>query len=126
MKWIIRIIGLIFILSGISILFDPGLLFNWLETNKDQTFLYTSAIVSRIVLGVLLIVSSKESRYPFLISLMGFLILIAGLLFILIGHSGFADFMTTVLGWLDPYTPLSGIIVSAFGGFLFYAFTGSN
>lgn len=123
MKLIIQLIGILLILVGIFFLSDPEALFDWIENSKQDTWLYISAIVTRLVLGILFIMAAKESKFPAAIKFIGYLLIVFVIIFILIGHNGFQDFVSYLIPTFKPYAPVSSLFAMAFGGFLVYAFT---
>ncbi len=123
MIWVIKLIGILFILAGISFFVDPAGVYGWIENSRENPSLYISAIVARLVLGGLLIASAKESQYPGVISFIGYLIIIAALVLIFIGHSSFQDLISSLISFIKPISFVSGLFAMAFGGFLVYAFT---
>ncbi|NNF33881.1 MAG: hypothetical protein HKN68_07220, partial [Saprospiraceae bacterium] len=86
-------------------------------------WLYVSAIVVRLVLGILFIRAAKESKFPGVIKFIGYLLILFVIIFIAIGHNGFQDFVSSLLPIFKPYAPVSSLFAFAFGGFLIYAFS---
>ena len=81
-----------------------------------------AAIVFRLILGVLLILAAKQSKYPVAIKAIGFLAIIAALYFLIIGHEKFIQLIGSFLPELKSYTIVTAIVAIILGGFLFYAF----
>lgn len=104
-------------------LINPEIIFGWLEDNMESTSLYIAAIVVRLVVGILFIIAAKESKYPGVIKFMGYLALIAAVIFIFIGQESFQDFFSALIPEIKPYASLTGLIDMAIGGFLIYAFS---
>ena len=123
MKLVIKLFGILLILAGISFIIYPEFLFGWLEDNTENSSLYISAIVGRFVLGILLIIAAKESKYPLFFKIFGYLAIIAAIVFIFIGHEIFQHFMASIIAEFKPYTLISGLIVMAIGGLFIYAFS---
>ena len=123
MKLIILLLGILLILSGVSLLFAPEIIFEFLEKNKENLSLYISAIVVRLVLGILLIKSANESKYPVIIKILGFLFIIIAVIFIFIGRESFQDLISSLLPVFKPYGRIGGLASMAFGSFLIYAFS---
>ena len=111
------------ILSSISLLIKPDIIFSWLENNMEKTSLYIAAIVMRLVFGILFIVAARESKYPGIIKFFGYLGIIAAITFIFIGQESFQDFITALIPDVKPFTPLGCLLGIAFGSFLIYAFS---
>ncbi len=123
MKLIIKLFGILLLLSGISLLIKPEIIFGWIENNTENTSLYISAIVVRLVFGVLFIVAARASKYPGVIKFLGYLFIIAAIIFIFIGQESFQNFITSLIPDVKPFAPVSGLLSIALGGFLIYAFS---
>lgn len=123
MKLIIKLFGILLLFSGISLLVKPEIIFGWIENNMENTSLYISAIVARLVFGVLFIVTARESKYPGVIKFFGYLFIITAIIFIFIGQDSFHDFINSLIPDVKPFAPVSSLLSIAFGGFLIYAFS---
>lgn len=126
MKLVIKIFGGLLILIGAWILFDPEIIFSFAEDNLEKPSFYIAAIVARLVLGVILIISASQSKYPTIIKVLGFLSIIAALTFLIIGRESFQGFISSLLPFSKSYGLIGGLLSMAFGGFLIYAFQGRN
>ncbi len=126
MKLIIIFIGVLICLVGVALLFDPEILFGFMEYELENSTLYLVAIIARLVFGVLFIVSANQSRYPTIIKVLGAIAIIAALIFILMGRENFYAFISNIIIDFKPYGRMAGVIVIAFGGFLIYAFSGKK
>lgn len=122
MKLIIILFGILLLLAGLSLLINPEIIIGWIEENMESASLYHSAIVVRLVLGIIFIVAAKESKYPGLIKFFGYLFIIASIIFIFMGQESFQDFIAALIPDVKPYAPIGGLLSIAFGGFLIYAF----
>ena len=122
MKLFVKLFGGFILLAGISLLINPEIIIGWIEDNMESTSLYISAIVMRLILGILFIGAARESKYPGVIKFFGYLFIIAAILFIFIGQENFQHFITSLIPDIKPFAPVSGILCIAFGGFLIYAF----
>ena len=80
------------------------------------------AVVVRLLLGILLIYQSSESKYPFVIEFIGWLSIVAAVFLTIIGRKKFNLFMIWALSLLKPFGRVGGIFAAAFGSFLIYAF----
>ena len=126
MKLIIKIVGVLLILAGISLLINSDGIYGWVEGNVKNTSLYIAAIVGRLVLGVLLVVAAKESKYPVVIKFFGYLAIIASIVFVLIGHQDFQNFIASMMASFKAFSPVSGLLSMLIGGLLIYAFWGNK
>ena len=123
MKLIIKLFGILLLLSGVSLLIKPEFIFGWIENNMENTSLYISAIVVRLVLGIIFIVAAGKSKYPGVIKFFGYLLIIAAIIFIFIGQESFQNFIASLIPNFKPFAPVAGLLIIAFGGFLIYAFS---
>lgn len=123
MKIAIILFGILSLLIGISLLITPEIIIGWIEENLETTSLYISAIVARLVLGVIFIAAAGKSKYPIVIKILGYLFIIAAIIFILIGQESFRNFMASFIPHVKPFAPISGLLSIVFGGFLIYAFS---
>lgn len=123
MKLIIKLFGILMLLSGISLLITPEIIYGWLEDNMENTSLYILAIVVRLIFGILFIVAARESKYPGVIRFFGYLFIIAAIIFIFLGQESFQDFISSLIPDVKPYARVGGLFGIAFGGFLIYAFS---
>ena len=111
------------ILVGISLFIKPEFFFDWLEGNMENYSLYISAIAVRLVMGVLFLATARKSKYPGVIKFLGYLFILAALIFIFIGQESFHDFISTVIPSVKPYAQGCSLFVIAFGSFFIYAFS---
>lgn len=123
MKLIIKLFGILILILGISLLIKPEIILSWIEGNIESSSLYITTIVLRIIFGILFILIAKESKYPDVIKILGYLFIISGIILIFIGHEIFQDFINSLISDAKPFAPVSGLFGIAFGGFLIYAFS---
>jgi len=126
MKLIIKLLGILILLIGISLIIKPEIIFDWMEDNMENTSLYISAIGVRLVLGILLIIAAKESKYPGVIRFFGYLAIIAAIIFIFIGHESFQDSISSLIPDFKTYASVIGLVGVVLGSFLIYSFSGSK
>ena len=123
MSIFIIMFSLFLLLAGIVLIVKPELLFTLLNNNSEKLEIYGGAILTRLILGALLIYFSGASRYPLTILTIGWLSIIAAAVFALIGWNKFKVLMNWVLFRAKPLSPVAGVISISFGAFLFHAFT---
>ncbi len=119
---LIILFGALTLLAGLIIVINPDLIFGLLSRHADRLALHVLAVVIRVIIGVLLIVESSVSRFPFVIEIIGWLSIAAAVVFALIGRKNFLRLMNWVLSRAKPYGRMGGLIAIGFGGFLVYAF----
>lgn len=123
MKIVMKLIGILFILLGIIFLFNTDMFFDWIEDEMGSNWFYISAIITRMVFGILFIVAAKESKFPSTIKILGFIFILFAIIFISIGNHGFQDFISFLIPDIIPYAPLGGLGMIALGGFIHFAFS---
>lgn len=123
MSLLIIIFGILIVVAGTTILIKPETIFYILRDNSNKPGLQALAVVTRVILGLLLIYYSGESRYPAVIEFIGWLSLIAGIVLAVIGRRNFTRLMSWALSLAKPYGRVGGVLATAFGAFLIYAFT---
>jgi hypothetical protein len=125
MRLLFILLGALIVIAGIVLLISPEILFNVLEDNSNNSWVYIGAIVIRLILGVLLILYARESKYPMAIKVVGYIAVIAAIMLIFIGQEGFQDLISEVLHVFSSFGRIAGFVVIALGGFLMYAFSGN-
>ncbi len=119
---IIIIFGALILIAGIVILLRPEIIFGFLRTKLDKPELQVLAVAVRLVLGILLIDQSNASRYPFVIEIIGWLSIVAAVLLGVMGRHNFKRLMFWALSLVRTYGRVAGVLATAFGSFLVYAF----
>ena len=114
--------GALTFLSGLVILVNPELVFGFLRKNAHRIQLHILAVAIRLVLGAFLIIQSANSRYPVVIEIIGWLSIVAAVFFAAIGRKHFIHIMAWALSQVKTLGRIGGVIASAFGTFLIYAF----
>ena len=122
MKLIIKLFGILMLFAGISLLINPEFIIGWIEENIENISLYISAIVVRLVFGILFLAAARESKYPGVIKIFGYVFIIAAIVLFLIGQESFQNFINLVIPEVKPFARITGLLSIAFGGFLLYAF----
>ena len=123
MKLIINLFGILFLILGISLLIKPEIIYGWMEDNMENKSLYISAIIFRLVFGILLIMAAKKSKFPGVIKFIGYMAIIAAASFIFMRYEYFSHIIVSIIPEFRPYAAISGLIGMALGAFLIYAFT---
>ena len=126
MKLIVKLLGILILLLGISLLIKPEIIIGWMEGNMETTSLYIFAIAFRLGFGLLLFIAAKESRYPGVVKYFGFLAVLVAIIFIFMGQKSFQDFVCSQIPHFKPYASLIGLVAIVIGSFLFYAFSGNK
>jgi len=118
----IILFGALTCLGGMVIVVNPQIVFGLLQKNYDKIELQIVAVALRLILGVILIVQSADSKYPFVIEIIGWLSIVAAVFFMVIGRNNFLKIMSWALSQVKTLGRIGGVIASAFGAFLVHAF----
>lgn len=122
MTILVSIFASLIMLAGVVLLVNPETIFGFLRNNIDSTAIHVIAVVTRLIVGTLLIAQSSLSRFPVGMEVLGWIFIVAGLSLAVIGRSNFRKLMSWVLTKFKAFGRLAGVIAIAFGGFLVYAF----
>ena len=122
MTLFIIIFGTLTCLAGIVILINPETVFGFLRKNSDKIELQISAVAIRLVLGTFLVYESGVSRYPLVIEIIGWLSIVAAVIFAVIGRNNFSKLMAWALSFVNTLGRVGGAIALVFGIFLVHAF----
>lgn len=122
MSMLVIIIGIVILVTGLFIMMYPENVFGALRTHVNQLSLHIIAIVSRLLIGGLLVFSASASAFPFAIEVIGWLAIIAGFFLLFAGRKVFIRIMWWALSLSAPLKRLAGFFAAAFGMFLIYAF----
>ena len=126
MKITIVIFGILLILAGLSLVVDPTIVFNFISDKGENLWLYITAIVVRLVIGIFLIITATKTKYPSLVKIFGFVFVIAAFVLIFMGQDSFVDLISTLIPEFRPLGRFGGLLSMAFGGFFVYAYTGKR
>lgn len=122
MNLIIYLFAFFIAMAGIVLMLRPAVLMDFLESNSGKTWIYASAIAVRALLGWILIQQSTLSRFPLVIEVLGWLMTLAALFLLLLGHSRFMSLVRWLTSKLGHLSRLAGVFALVFGAFLVYAF----
>lgn len=110
------------LIAGIMLVVKPETIFMLLRNNIEHPVIHVMAVMARLIIGALLISQSALSRFPLVIEVLGWVLIVAGIFLAVIGRKKFQKLLSWVLTKFTPFGRLAGIIAIAFGGFLGYAF----
>lgn len=122
MKLVIVLFCALIILAGFILLIEPEIIFNFVEQNMHSMWMFVTAIFVRLLIGVLLVLSAKASRFPATIKILGFLFIIVALIILFMGREGLQHFISSLLSAFLAYARIVGVLAMVFGGFIIYAF----
>lgn len=121
MSILIGVFSLFILLAGVVLIIKPEFIFNLLDKYSGRHGLYVAAIAARLLLGSVLIYLSDISKYPLAFMIVGWISILAAIVFVIIGWSRFKQLMTWVLSSAKPFSPVAGVLSIGFGVFLIHA-----
>ena len=110
------------LLVGLIIIIKPLIIYKLLKKNSGKIWLYITAILARVLLGALLVYQASLSRFPHAVDLLGWIIIVAAIVFILMGHRKFTQLMSWAIQLMNSFGRITGLLALGFGAFLIYAF----
>ena len=122
MSIVIIVFGLLMLLAGISLISSPDIIFKVLRVNSNKLWLHIGAVVVRILLGALLISQANVSKFPVTMGVIGWIAIIAAIVFTVIGRKKFKRLISWVFSLVKPYGRIGGVVALCFGSFLIYSF----
>ena len=121
MKLTLQALAIFFILTGITFLIMPDSVLSFIEGISSESWFYYTAIIARLLLGILFFKAAPLTKFPTVFKVIGILAIIAAIAFIAIGHQKFQEFINSLISNLGQFAPITGLATMAFGGFLLYA-----
>ena len=126
MKHLIYLLGTLLILTGLCLLIYPGVAYGWAEDNVANKSFFLTAIVGRLVFGIIFILAAKKSKFPKLFKVFGSLCMLGGLVFIFLGHEKFINLMISLIPEIKPYAIVSAIFAITIVLFSIFGYTGKT
>ena len=121
MSTIIILFSAATIIAGILIVINPETVFGLLRRKLDSLGLHFLAVVVRIIIGVALVVTAANSRYPMAILILGWMSILAATVFGMMGRTRFKRLMSWALGLAPSFGRIGGVLAILFGSFLIHA-----
>jgi len=122
MNMIVITFAVLILVAGIIIIINPAIIIGTLKKNINKLELHVLAVVVRVLLGALLIYLAGTTKYPVTIEVIGWISLLAAVIFTLIGRKKFIRLMSWSLSLVEPFCRIGGVLACCFGVFLIYAF----
>lgn len=118
----IVIFASLMMVAGVVLIVIPAVIFGFLRNQSESTAIHAIAVMSRLIIGALLVAQSSLSRFPLEIEVLGWVLIFVGLSLAIIGRNNFRKLMSLLLARFHSLGRFAGIVAVAFGGFLVYAF----
>ncbi len=121
MKILILLLAGAITLTAVWLMVKPESLTRFLVRNAGRIWFHVLAVGVRIVLGVLLLLYADQSRFPLVLTVLGWIAIAAGVGLALIPPARFRRLVEWAFERFGAYTRLAAAGAVAFGLFLFYA-----
>lgn len=122
MLMIINLLSLLILFAGILLIIKPDFVLGFISRFSQTLPLYVSAIVVRLFFGLLLITYAGQSRFPTAITVIGWIAVIAAVVFAWISQERFTAMLKWILKVVSPFSRVGGVAAFLFGWFMLYAF----
>ncbi len=126
MKSLLKIFAILVIFTGLILIMTPGVLMNYLRGHLNSPSVYYLAITIRFVIGILLIYAARQSSYPFLIRLLGYIFVAVAAGFLLMGQSRFQEAVKYFIDLMEDKEWVAGLVAVAFGFLIWHVFPSRN
>ena len=120
MNLIVLVFGGLIFLTGVLMLIRPGIVIEPLAQQTDKVGLQIAAVLGRLLLGIALIVSAGDSRFPLLFEVLGWLSAGAAIVLALIGRQRFKALVAWALAIAPAWVKLAGVAATGLGALLIY------
>jgi len=122
MLLVIDIFSVLISIAGMILVLNPALMLDFIKRFAGNPVLYATAIIVRLVFGLLLVTYAGVSRFPLTVTFIGWIAVIAAVLFAWLGQERFTGLIKWILHTVTPFARAGGAIAILFGAFLLYAF----
>ena len=109
------------LMLGLLLLVAPGLLLDYFRVKVEATGIRIVAVSLRVILGVILLLLADESRFPFIITLLGTFSLVSGIVLAFLPRHAFIYLINRFTGMNAMASRAVGLGALALSWFLVYA-----
>ena len=110
------------VLAGVSLILKPEIIFDFLRDKAEEPWVHISAVVVRLILGILLVYQAGASKFPLAIHIIGWIAIVAAIILSVIGRNNFKRLVAWAFSLAKPFPVVGGSLAIVFGLFLVYAF----
>jgi uncharacterized protein YjeT (DUF2065 family) len=121
MRLIIILFGLLIVLLAGSLVIQPAALSGFILEHVGKRWFQALAAISRLLLGVALILQSDASRYPLTLFVLGWVAVAAGIGLALVPPAWFRNLVHRAFERFGHYVRLVALAAVLFGVFLVHA-----
>ena len=106
---------------GLAILAKPKVILALTSHYSGSLVLYIAAILARLLVGVALLLYADQSKFPLVLTILGWLFIAGALSIAAIGRNRLKKFIEWAVNFMMPYARVTGILAVCLGGFIVYA-----
>ena len=118
---ILTLIALAIILIGVMLVWKPDSVMGMVKLYADETGLQVMASIGRILVGLAFIVYASQSNLPTLLTILGWLAIISGVVFLFLKQETFSNLVRTVVNQYGQFAQIAGGIATLLGLIVLYA-----
>ena len=121
-KYLVIALGVFICGMGLAGIVSPGKFTAWADRLIGVNTTIYFAVLTRLLLGTALILVAAESRFPLVLTVLGWLSIIAAVVLALIGRKGMQRMMRWFIDKTSQAVTRAWLLLAAvFGAFLIYA-----
>ena len=118
---ILTLIALAIIFIGVMLVWKPDSVMGMVKLYADETGLQVMASIGRILVGLAFIVYASQSNLPTLLTILGWLAIISGVVFLFLKQETFSNLVRTVVNQYGQFAQIAGGIATLLGLIVLYA-----
>ena len=106
--------GVFITAAGMAMLIRPALVIGMIHAHGERVWFYALAIGIRAVLGLVLIQQAAYSKFPLVISVLGWISLLAALSLAMLGRRRFTRLIYGIISRVGSLAPVGGLLAVLF------------
>lgn len=118
---ILTLIALAIVFIGVMLVWKPDSVLGMVKLYADETGLQVMASIGRILVGLAFIVYASQSNLPTLLTILGWLAIISGVVFLFLKQETFSNLVRTVVNQYGQFAQIAGGIATVLGLVVLYA-----
>ncbi|MGB0848366.1 MAG: hypothetical protein ACPGSM_16675 [Thiolinea sp.] len=118
---LLTLIALLIVYMGVMMVWKPDSVMGMVKLYADETGLQVLASVGRILLGVALLVYAGQSQLPGVLTVLGWLAIFTGIVFLFLKQETFSDLIRSMINQYGDFARIAGAVVVAMGLLILYA-----
>ena len=118
---ILTLIALSIIFIGVMLVWKPDSVMGMVKLYAYETGLQVMASIGRILVGLAFIVYASQSNLPTLLTILGWLAIISGVVFLFLKQETFSNLVRTVVNQYGQFAQIAGGIATLLGLIVLYA-----